>query len=394
MRRLTWREAIARRLARHFLAKPAARARIADVVGGVCGIHAQVMPSAELSIGIRLRGATAADIADALWNRRVLVKTYGPRGTVHILPANELALWTAALNPAARDDSRRHELLGLKRGDIRAIVEAIGDALDGEQLTREELGAEVARRVGRWAVERRFPAFGGEWSVWQSGIGAAASAGLLCFGPNEGSRVTFVRPERWIGPQKRIDPSAALKEVARRYLFAYGPATHREFAQWLGADPTLALQTLGSLGDSIEEVDIEGTRAWQIASDRTPRAMNESVQLLPRFDCYVVGSHPRDVLIPPRIVDRAARTQLFPRRPGSVRPSLVGPTPLLVIDGIASGIWESRRTGPALTFRVQAFVRLSSRQREAVASSAERIGAIVGAQTRLSFGRVTTRPHL
>src|SRR5438045_154921 len=107
------------------------------------------MPRAEVSSAIRLRGATASDVADALWNRRVLVKTYGPRGTVHILPANELALWTAALNAAARDDSRRHELLGLKRGDIRAIVEAIGDALDGEQLTREELGAEVARRGGR-----------------------------------------------------------------------------------------------------------------------------------------------------------------------------------------------------------------------------------------------------
>jgi hypothetical protein len=62
------------------------------------GAHAQIMSAAELSVALRLPGATAAHVKDALWTQRTLVKTFGPRGTVHLLPAAELSLWLGALS--------------------------------------------------------------------------------------------------------------------------------------------------------------------------------------------------------------------------------------------------------------------------------------------------------
>src|SRR4051795_10373130 len=95
--RLTWAEVCARRLDRHALSAPARETQPAAIVATICGAHAQVLSAAELSIGLRIDGITRAAVRDALWTERTLVKTFGPRGTVHLLPTQDLPLWTGAL---------------------------------------------------------------------------------------------------------------------------------------------------------------------------------------------------------------------------------------------------------------------------------------------------------
>nr|WP_264372896.1 winged helix DNA-binding domain-containing protein [Nonomuraea phyllanthi] len=75
---------------------PAAEPEV--MVAAMCGAHAQVMSAAEASVGLRLPGVTRAGVRAALWERRTLVKTHGPRGTVHLLPARDLPLWVSALS--------------------------------------------------------------------------------------------------------------------------------------------------------------------------------------------------------------------------------------------------------------------------------------------------------
>ena len=70
----------------------------AGVASVLCGAHAQVLSAAELSIGRRIAGATRTDVRRALWQERTLVKTFGPRGTVHLLSAADLPVWTGALS--------------------------------------------------------------------------------------------------------------------------------------------------------------------------------------------------------------------------------------------------------------------------------------------------------
>jgi hypothetical protein len=71
--------------------------RVAGVVSAMCGAHAQVASAAELSIGLRVPSATRNVVRQALWRDRTLVKTRGPRGTVHLLAAADLPMWTGAL---------------------------------------------------------------------------------------------------------------------------------------------------------------------------------------------------------------------------------------------------------------------------------------------------------
>src|SRR5881409_812190 len=91
---LSWAEVCARRLERHALSVPSQDGRPADIVRAMCGAHAQVLSAAELSIGLRIAGITRTDVRHALWTERSLVKTFGPRGTVHLLPTQDLPIWT------------------------------------------------------------------------------------------------------------------------------------------------------------------------------------------------------------------------------------------------------------------------------------------------------------
>ncbi len=208
--RLSWAAVHARRLARHAVYLPSAEPP-AGIVAAICGAHAQVMSAAELAIGLRGDGLTRADIRRALWQDRTLVKTFGPRGTVHLLPASDLAMWCGALG-ALPARSGLPDAARLTAGQLEAVIGAIAAALAGDDLTAAELDDAVRSACGRWAGDLVVPAFSGYWPRWRQAISAAAQAGVLCFGPARGRQVTYTSPRRWLpgfrpGPAGR--PSAS-----------------------------------------------------------------------------------------------------------------------------------------------------------------------------------------
>ncbi|TXS53231.1 winged helix DNA-binding domain-containing protein, partial [Streptomyces sp. uw30] len=265
-RAITWDEASARRLERQFLTRPAVPGTpVAEVVGAMLGAHAQVLSAAEVSVGVRAAGVTRADVRAALWEDRSLVKTFGPRGTVHLLPTAELPLWCGALTAIPTGHNAFAPDVRVTPEQAEQIVAAIGDALDGVCLTVEELGAEVVARTGPWAGDLVMPAFQELWPRWRQVMHRAGQSGALCFGPNRGRKVTYTRP-----PSAAPVPGAtALRELVRRYLHAYGPATPQHFAKWLAAPAGWAVSLFTELAGAgeIEEVAFEEAAGWVVAGD-------------------------------------------------------------------------------------------------------------------------------
>ena len=156
---LTWKQVWSRRLSRHGLATPAPADGMAEQVAAICGAHAQVMSAAEVSIGIRVSGITRADVRRALWDERSLVKTIGPRGTVHLLPAADLAMWNAVLDASlqppsfpARRAARRGEDRRRRRGHRRGVGRRGSDARGARRR-----GPAAGRRVGGRAGDAGVP---------------------------------------------------------------------------------------------------------------------------------------------------------------------------------------------------------------------------------------------
>jgi Winged helix DNA-binding domain len=379
---LRWSQVWQRRLAQQFLSQPAPCTQLRDVVRLMCGVHAQVQPSAELSLPIRVAGLTRHDVVEALWRQRSLVRTYGPRGTVHIFAADDLPLWLSALR--ARTPPRpagKQELSALPSDRLPDLLHAMREALDGKYLSRAELAAELEQRLGTWATEETFPAFGGFLPRWQLALSSAANEGVLAFGPPRGNQVTYVRLDQWLPELPSVDGERALAEVFRRYLASYGPASQLEFARWFNMHPVAAKALQASLRDELEEVDVEGTRAWQLPSAEH-RADGTHAHLLPQFDSYMVGCHPREHLIP-----GVAAERLGPRDTAAM-------FNVLLVDGVVSGLWERKRSSKLLEVRVDAFSKLSTAQWDQVVAQAERMAAFLGREADVSSGHVAPRGHL
>ena len=378
--RLSWAEVCARRLERHRLATPSAEARPADVVRAMGGAaHAQVMPAAELSIGLRTTGATRADVRHALWAERSLVKTFGPRGTVHLLPAQDLPTWAGALSAAPPPARTFPEGVRLSPDQTEAVLDAVAAALEDADLTVDELTEAVVERAGPWAGDLVMPAFQGLWPRWRQALHLAGMRGALCFGPTRGRKVTYTSPRRWLPSFQPAEGPTSLAKVVKGYLHAYGPATPQQFAHWLDAPRTWAAALFDSLAGELEQVEVDGTRAWVAAGDTTaPPTPPRGVRLLPYFDAYayVVGNQPRELLYPGRAAERAS-----------------GNFQVLVVDGVVAGVWQQRRSGRKLDVTVEPLDPLTPSQRRELDEQVERVGAILEAAPRLAIGTVTVGSH-
>lgn len=263
--RITWDEASARRYERQLLRAPApAGTPVAEVVSTLLATHAQVLSAAELSVGLRLDGATRQDVRSALWDNRSLVKTYGPRGTIHLLAAAELPFWSAALT-AVPSGASAPPGVRMTPGQEEQVVAAIGEALDGRQLTIDELSEEVVARTGPWAGDLVMEAFQGKWPRWRQVMHRAGQSGALCFAPNRGRKAAYTRPPHF----DPLPADEALATLVGHYLHAYGPATPQHFAKWAAAPRGWAAGLFATLASSggIEEVDFEGAPAWVVAGD-------------------------------------------------------------------------------------------------------------------------------
>jgi Winged helix DNA-binding domain len=164
---LTWSGVTARRMARHALTQPAPSLGPADVARVLCGVHAQVLSAAELSIGRRIAGATRADVQHALWKDRTLVKTFGPRGTVHLLSTADLPMWTGALSALPSSVPMHPEPVRFTPDQADEVIAAIGDALADTELTVDELTEAIVERTGPWSGERTMAAFQVVWPRWR-----------------------------------------------------------------------------------------------------------------------------------------------------------------------------------------------------------------------------------
>src|SRR5262249_24158009 len=373
---LTWNGVTARRMARHALAEPATDLGPAGVAGVLCGAHAQVLSAAELSIGRRVAGATRTDVRRALWDERTLVKTFGPRGTVHLLPTADLPMWTGALSALPSPVPTHPEGVRFTPAQADEVIAAIGGALAGAELTVDELTEATAERAGPWAVERTMEAFQDKWPRWRQLTSTAAHRGMLCFGPDQGRKVTYTNPHRWLPGFRPADGDAALGTLVTRYLHAYGPATPQHFARWLSIRPRFAAGLFDQLASGLERVGLDGEPAWTVAGDTgTPPRPHRGIRLLPYFDAYVVAGQPRERLYPGAATARA----LTPA-------GQAGNYPVLLVDGVVGGVWHQRRSGRKLAITVEPLRELTAPQRPQLDDEAGPAGAVMAGTGSLAPG--------
>ncbi|MFC4358497.1 winged helix DNA-binding domain-containing protein [Halobium salinum] len=359
--------------------RPDDRVSIADAVAGACGLQAQEKTAAALSVRARCPGTTLADVDDALATDRSVVRTWGPRGTLHLLPTADLPWLLSLFGPtfATRSpEPKRLAELGLDDEAVADAVVVIREAIAADgPLTRDDLAARLetagvevpprsqlvfylVRRAALWGV------------ICEVGpLGGASAYDLL----DESVEADAGRAE---GP----DREAALTELARRYLAAYGPTSLPDFAAWSGLYAADVRAAWAAVEDERVEVLVEGASApaAMLAEDvseigpvsDTVDAPSDgpAVRLLPGYDTYLLGYAPENRPVP------AEHTSTVWPGGGVIRPTVV-------VDGAVVGTWTLDRTRRTVGVAVEPFEpsEFGSVVAEGVHAEATDVGRFLGA---------------
>ncbi|HEX6656278.1 MAG TPA: crosslink repair DNA glycosylase YcaQ family protein, partial [Candidatus Limnocylindria bacterium] len=326
--RVSWQQALAWRMRRHFL-DPLGKAPIGEVVSRLCGVQAQVASSAELAIRLRQQRSSPGEVADALASGD-LIKTWAMRGTLHYLNPEDAGIYLSLLAAGRSwEVPSWQKYFGLRPADFDEMWEVAWEALDGKVLTREALGIAITQRPKLRHLRKELA------SGWGSLFKPLAWRGELCFGPSQGNRVTFMRPDqassRWAGVP---EPDEAAPRAIKAYLGAYGPATIDHFGRFIsrGRVSKRSLRAwFSTLGGAVAEVQVDDEVAYVLAEHVDALAAakpSKTVRLLGGFDQWVLGPGTED----PHVLPQAHR-RLVSKQSGWI-------APLVVAGGVVAGTWE------------------------------------------------------
>jgi Winged helix DNA-binding domain len=294
------------------------------------GLQDSMPRAALLSIHARVSGTRPT-----AWEDTSLVQLWGPRHSVFVVAARDLAVFSLGTLPDDATGRRRAE-------DLAVRVSAL---LDGSRMTYSEAG----RALG----------------VNPNSLRYAAATGTVLI-RWEGAR----QPTVWTVPAPDIDPMEARVELARRYLHVYGPTTSESFGRWAGIGPRPGAAAFDRLGRSLTLVQTPIGDAWILARDesallgrtRTPAP----ARLLPSGDPYFLSwGADRELLVPEEDHRRALWTSRV--WPGAV-----------LAGGEVVGTW--RRANETVT--IESWHRLSRRVRDAIEAEATSL-PLPGAEGRI-----------
>jgi hypothetical protein len=173
----------------------------------------------------------------------------------------------------------------------------------------------------------------------------------------QGTSPPVIRPVPGLEPAEKVPERL---DVVRAYLRLFGPATHRQVADFLDAP---VKDVKARWPEDAVEVPVEGESRWVLPEDEAllGEGPPEVTRLLGPFDLFL---QPKDraLLVP----EPSRHKALWPvlGRPGAV-----------LVDGEVAGTWRPRKTGTKLRLAVESWQRLP---RPAVEEQAERLAAFRG----------------
>ena len=378
-------QALAFRLAGHHLATRLPPGSL-SIAAGACGLQDSPPGSAALALHARVAGMGPADFAQGLADKTLLT-AMSFRGAPYVFPAADAASFTAGLLPEDEESLRffirgaGHGLgrIGMSATELVDLTAAdLGGVLDGRQMTKDELGAEIGGRIARRLDPGRREAwqsaspyapgqFLGE-SLVRFALYVVSLRGLFCYVPRQDNKAQFVLMERWLGaPLPVVRAEDARADLVRRYLHCYGPSIPGHFAQWAGISPAQASRAWALIDGEIAAVDFGGKKTWLLREDvacfRSPPAA-AGVRFLPPHE-PLLQMRDRGTLVP----DVSWHRKLW---------RAAGNPGVLLVDGQAVAAWRSRKSGKKMSIVIEQFEAVPQEKRPEIEAEAATLAPYSG----------------
>ena len=332
------------------------------VVRWMLAMQAQDLPGAKWSVGVRAPQTSEAAV-EAAFDSGEIVRSWPMRGTLHLVPADDLGWMLELTAPRAlRSAASRRAALGIAEADTeRAREIAVASLSGGRSLTRAAILASIA--AGGVSAEGQR----GYHLLWY-----LAQTGTLVLGAARGRQQTFTLLDEWVRAPRRLERDEALGELAYRYFRSHGPATARDLARWSGLTMADVKRGLAISGGLLTQLDLDGVR-YHLAPETLAHAPAAArAHLLPGFDEYLLGYQ-----------DRSAA--LAPEESGHVVPGGNGMfKPTVVADGEVVGTWRRTLTAGGVEVEPLLWGPLRGDLRGALVEAVAAYGAFLGRPARLA----------
>jgi len=326
--KVSWGQVFAWRMRRQHL-DPRTTSPAAEIVGRLAGVQAQVWSAAETAVALR-QATPDRDGVDRDFAARSVMKTWAMRGTLHLLrPEDAGAFLSLMANTGVWRKPSWQRVTGITPQQIDELTDEVAAVLDGVVLTRDQLVTRIVADKRFAGMEERLR------SGWGQVLKPLAWRGVLCHGPNQGSKITFTSPASQHPAWGKVpEPDEAAPTVITAYLGAYGPAGPEVFDRWLSLNSTSRprlRQWFADLGDALTEVDVEGRKGLMLTEHVEELVCvdeHRRVRLLGGFDQYVLGPGTNDEALLPK-----EHRATVSRTAGWI-------SPIVVVDGRIAGVWN------------------------------------------------------
>jgi hypothetical protein len=360
----------ARLAMRHHLAAPAAT--VTEAAERLIALHATDPVTVYLSAWARTRCDTTAEVDEALFQSRLLVRMLGMRRTMFVVPAPLAPVVQAACTDEIARRLRRQLERDLAKAGIadaeqwlRETGQAAVRALAARGSASGALLAEDEPRLRTQLVYAPDKSYGGPVNITSRVLMLLSAEGHIVRGHRRGGwssgQFTWFPADAWLGAAAGdMDPAAARAELARRWLLAFGPAPVSDLQWWAGWTGAQAKAALAAL--PVREVDLGGQPGVLLADDEATDDVSPPVAaLLPALDPTAMGWQAREWYLGshgPALFDRTGN---------------IGPT--VWWEGRIIGGWAQRPSGEVVYRLLE---DAGAKAAEAVEAEASRLTAWLG----------------
>lgn len=356
-----------------------------STAAGVCGLQNTPPGAWETSLFNRLDGCTLQALDDALYNKKTLLQAWGYRGVPVVFPTEQSDIFLTPLIAQEGEQPWIYTLgiagaldyLHMSFDDLLSRIKEAIKYLDNHTIkSKEALDKTLADIIhGDLPEDKQVlwcaPSMYGNPEKQTVG-GAAVSfllrpcsfLSLVVFGERQGISPTFTSYKNWVGYTPVSIPDAD-KELMRKFLHCYGPATVDCFMNWLGCSPQQAHRLWNTILDEIVPVQVEGKTCYILSADMdsllSAESDGEKLILLGAHDPYL-DMKDRTIILENKLFHKTVWR--FVANPGVV-----------LKGGRIIGTWKAKTLKNKLDISITAWETVTSAEQQTLKQLAEEYAA-------------------
>lgn len=337
---------------------------LVDVVKDICSLHAQVASTPYISLWNRIENFQKEELTKELYEKRTLVKMWGVRATLHIVPTDHVVEYYQA----TRRVGGRHPLI-----EFEPIHKQMLKILDEKgPLTAQELIDHISELKNR--IQTKYGNMTlGAWSLRQM----CHSTLLVPSKPKgdwKSNLHTYVNFEKWLPSVnlQALNEQEAKKNVIFHYLSGFGPAMVEDIAWWISITKGEVKEILKEMSDKVEYIKIRGLEGTFVIFKSDLDHLQgfsigkDTVHLLPKFDPYIMGYKNRQRIVPAKYEKR-----VYWSTRGEISPSIL-------VNGHIIGTWSHKEEKNKIKITLSLFEKTNKTLLNEIKQQAKKFACFMG----------------